>query len=116
MDDLSTGGACLALEHELAPGAMLTLGEGERTVNAQVCHVLRSDYGWLAGVKFLPETEGQAVACEISHLLDPQAVATAGGGQSAQPGPGVRGALGCLMLEQSLVEHEPARFGNRKPG
>jgi hypothetical protein len=107
LEDLSPGGVSLLLDRPLRQGTRVEFSYSGQTVTGNVCHCTCNDIGWMAGVRFAPDSQWDPMAYPPEHLLDPKAMPE---DARLREGPHlsleVRGTISCLVLSDAVRREE----------
>ena len=96
LDDISSRGACLLLEHPIPARTMVHLVCGTCELRGKVRHCrYRTGLGYFVGVQFARETEWTPAKFKPRHLFDPAAADCSGNPQECPTTPPCTGCHTC---------------------
>lgn len=70
LEEIWRNGAVFDSEEEVEQGALVEIGKGETLLKGQVTRVEAHEFGWLAEVRFSPETPWRLDLFRPQHLLE----------------------------------------------
>ncbi len=103
LDDVSPGGVSLLLECPLPQGALVEFSHTGQKVSGAVRYCNPTEFGWIAGMQFGPQSRWDPEVSPPEYLLDPQSIP-----ENAQPRKGallarrVRSPISCLALGEAM--------------
>jgi len=103
LDDLSPGGVSLQLDRQLPVGARVEFTHSGQMVSGDVRHCTHVEIGWIAGIRFDPDSHWDPEAYPPAHLLDPNSVPK---DARLREGPSLaretRSTVACLALDAAV--------------
>jgi hypothetical protein len=107
LDDLSPGGVSLLLDRPLPPGARVEFTHSGQMVSGDVRHCTHVEIGWIAGIRFGPDSQWDPGNYPPAHLLDPSSVPE---NARLREGPSLaretRSTVACLALGKAVRRGE----------
>lgn len=107
LDDLSPGGVSFLLDRPIPQGARVEFIHSGQLVSGDVRHCTPTDIGWIAGVRFGPDSQWDPVTCPPDHLLDPSSIPEGARlHEGLHPLLDIRSTISCLALSEATRREE----------
>lgn len=74
LEDISTSGACLQLDEQIAAGTSIRVSHSTGDLNGEVRYCVFRDIGYFVGIAFHPGSSWSQEDFKPMHMLDPRSL------------------------------------------